>query len=74
LRRSGRVGIVLPETYFFSRRYRWLPGWLEGRLELRGVLNIPIEAFQEFCRAKTNFYIFVKTGDGPHDHHEEDDE
>jgi type I restriction-modification system DNA methylase subunit len=65
LRIGGRVGIVLPETYFFSHRYRWLPGWLDDRLELRGMLNIPMEAFQEFCRAKTNFYIFEKTGRGP---------
>jgi type I restriction enzyme M protein len=61
---GGRVGIVLPETYFFSHQYRWLPGWLKGRLELRGMLNIPMEAFQEWCRAKTNFYIFEKVGRG----------
>jgi len=67
LRIGGRVGIVLPETYFFSHSYRWLPGWLEDRLELRGMLNIPMEAFQEFCRAKTNFYIFEKIGLGKSD-------
>jgi len=62
---GGRIGIVLPETYFFSHHYRWLEGWLKDRLELRGMLNIPMEAFQEFCRAKTNFYIFEKVGRGP---------
>lgn len=62
---GGRLGIVLPETYFFSHSYRWLPDWLEGRLELRGMLNIAMEAFEEFCRAKTNFYIFEKVGHGP---------
>jgi len=61
---GGRVGIVLPETYFFSHTYRWLDKWLEGRLVLRGMLNIAMEAFEEFCRAKTNFYIFEKVGDG----------
>ncbi len=61
---GGRIGIVLPETYFFSKRYRWLPGWMEGRLELRGMMNIAMEAFEEFCRAKTNFYIFEKVGEG----------
>lgn len=65
LRVGGRVGIVLPETYFFSFSYRWLPDWLEGRLELRGMVNIPMEAFEEFCRAKTNFYIFEKVGEVP---------
>jgi type I restriction enzyme M protein len=62
---GGRVGIVLPETYFFSYRYRWLAAWLNQRFELRGMLNIPMEAFEEFCRAKTNFYIFEKVGEGP---------
>jgi hypothetical protein len=62
---GGRVGIVLPETYFFSHTYRWLEQWLEGRFRLRGMLNIAMEAFEEFCRAKTNFYIFEKIGEGP---------
>lgn len=62
---GGRVGIVLPETYFFSFKYRWLPEWLEGRLALRGMFNIAMEAFEEFCRAKTNFYVFEKVGYGP---------
>ena len=57
---GGRLGIILPETYFFSHNYRWLPKWLEGRFAIRGVLNVPMPAFQEFCRAKTNFYIFEK--------------
>ena len=57
---GGRLGIVLPETYFFSKSYSWLPAWLEGRFILRGMLNLPMEAFQGFCRAKTNFYVFEK--------------
>ncbi|MCP3054950.1 N-6 DNA methylase [Aurantimonas marianensis] len=60
LRVGGRVGIILPETYFFSKKYSWLPTWLQTRFKLRGMLNIPMEAFEEFCRAKTNFYIFEK--------------
>jgi hypothetical protein len=62
---GGRVGIVLPETYFFSFKYRWLAGWLQGRFRLRGMFNIAMEAFEEFCRAKTNFYVFEKIGDEP---------
>lgn len=67
LQTGGRVGIVLPETYFFSFQYRWLPDWLKERFEMRMMLNIPMEAFEEFCRAKTNFYVFEKVGDGPSD-------
>ncbi len=65
------MGIVLPETYFFSHMYRWLPGWLEGRFVLRGMLNVAMEAFEEFCRAKTNFYIFEKIGNGPNNEADE---
>lgn len=57
---GGRVGIILPETYFFSKKYRWLSEWMSTRFKLRGMMNIPMEAFEEFCRAKTNFYIFEK--------------
>ncbi|MFB7133853.1 class I SAM-dependent DNA methyltransferase [Streptomyces sp. NPDC056237] len=60
LMKGGRLGIILPETYFFSPTYKWLPEWLSERFILRGVLNIPMEAFQGFCRAKTNFYVFEK--------------
>lgn len=57
---GGRLGIILPETYMFSPSYSWLRQWMRGRLELKGMLNIAMEAFQGFCRAKTNFYIFEK--------------
>ena len=60
LQEGGRLGIVLPETYFFSSSYRWFRTWLFERFELLAVMNIPMEAFQGFCRAKTNFYIFRK--------------
>jgi predicted RNA methylase len=60
LMKGGRLGIILPETYFFSPTYRWLPDWMAERFILRGLFNIPMEAFQGFCRAKTNFYVFEK--------------
>ncbi len=60
LRVGGRVGIVLPETYFFSANYAFLFDWIRPRLRPLAVVNIPMEAFQGFCRAKTNFYVFQK--------------
>ncbi len=57
---GGRLGIILPETYFFSKSYLWLQQWIEKRFVVRGIVNIPMEAFQGFCRAKTNFYVFEK--------------
>lgn len=64
LQNGGRLGIVLPETYFFSKSYAWFREWLDSHFILRGALNIPMEAFQGFCRAKTNFYVFEKIGVG----------
>ena len=60
LRTGGRLGIVLPETYFFSDAYRFVFDWLRPRLRPIVVANIPMDAFQGFCRAKTNFYVFEK--------------
>lgn len=60
LKVGGTLGIVLPETYFFSPNYRWLFDWLQPRLKPIVVANIPMDAFQGFCRAKTNFYVFEK--------------
>ncbi|MCA1307981.1 SAM-dependent methyltransferase [Microbacterium esteraromaticum] len=60
LRPGGRMAIILPETYFFSSSYSFLDEGLKPRLALRGVVNIPMEAFQGFCRAKTNLYVFEK--------------
>lgn len=65
LQNGGRLGIVLPETYFFSKSYIWFRKWMDEHFILRGALNIPMEAFQGFCRAKTNFYVFEKKGKGP---------
>ena len=60
LRDGGRLGIVLPETYFFSTSYEFVVDWVASRFEIVAVANIPMEAFQGFCRAKTNFYVFRK--------------
>jgi type I restriction enzyme M protein len=60
LQKGGRLGIILPETYFFSSSYDYLRDWLESRFIMRGVVNIPMEAFQGFCRAKTNLYVLEK--------------
>jgi type I restriction enzyme M protein len=62
LKKGGKLGIILPETYFFSSNYLFLFDWMKDRLKPLIVANVPMEAFQGFCRAKTNFYIFEKIG------------
>lgn len=64
LQNGGRLGIILPETYFFSKSYAWFRKWMDEHFILRGVFNVPMEAFQGFCRAKTNFYVLEKIGTG----------
>lgn len=60
LRQGGRLGIILPETYFFSSNYQFVFDWMKSRFRPKVVANVPMEAFQGFCRAKTNFYVFEK--------------
>jgi type I restriction enzyme M protein len=64
LKVGGWVGIVLPETYFFSTNYQFLFEWMKTRFRPIVVANVPMEAFQGFCRAKTNFYVLEKIGEG----------
>ncbi|MCX5877331.1 MAG: N-6 DNA methylase [Deltaproteobacteria bacterium] len=60
---DGYLCIVLPETYFFSPSYAYVRTWCNQRFRPVGVVNVPMEAFQGFCRAKTNLYVFQKSGD-----------
>jgi type I restriction enzyme M protein len=62
LRVGGKMCIVLPETYFFSPSYQYVRDWAKTRLKPICVANVPMEAFQGFCRAKTNLYVFEKLG------------
>jgi type I restriction enzyme M protein len=58
LRDNGHLCIVLPETYFFSPSYKFVRDWCRTRFVPEVVINVPMEAFQGFCRAKTNVYVF----------------
>lgn len=60
LKIGGKLCIVLPETYFFSPSYKFVRNWASKRLKPLVVANVPMDAFQGFCRAKTNLYIFEK--------------
>ncbi|GAB3597335.1 putative type I restriction enzymeP M protein (plasmid) [Corynebacterium faecale] len=60
LKAGGRLAIILPETYFFSPSYTYFWEWMDERFIRRGEFNIPMEAFQGFCRAKTNLYVLEK--------------
>ena len=60
LHSGGRMCIVLPETYFFSPSYKYVREWVKEHLKPICVANVPMDAFQGFCRAKTNLYIFEK--------------
>jgi len=62
LKKGGKLGIILPETYFFSSNYHFIFDWMKDCLKPLLVANVPMEAFQGFCRAKTNFYILEKIG------------
>lgn len=59
LRSDGRLAIVLPDTYLFSDSYGWLVQWL-SQFTITHSINIPIEAFEPHCRAKTTVLVMRK--------------
>ena len=66
LEAEGRLAIVLPDTYLFSDSYAWLVHWL-SQYTITHSINVPIEAFEPHCRAKTSILVLEKR-DPPPDH------
>ena len=60
LEKGGRLAIVLPDTYLFSASYRWLVSWLCTNFTITHSINVPIEAFEPHCRAKTSILVLRK--------------
>lgn len=60
LREGGRMGIVLPETFLFSDTFRWFVDWVCRSLTVTHVVDVPMVAFEEFCRAKTCLVFIEK--------------
>lgn len=60
LQNGGRLGIVLPETYFFSKSYSWFRDWMDAHFILRGVLNVPMKHFKGFAELKLIFMFLRK--------------
>ena len=60
LAKGGRLAIVLPDTYLFSDSYAWLVQWL-AQYKITHSINVPIEAFEPHCRAKTSIIVLEKS-------------
>jgi len=61
LPQGGRLAIVLPDTYLFSDKYGWLVQWLTSQFKITHSINVPIEAFEPHCRAKTSIIVLERT-------------
>lgn len=60
LEKGGRLAIVLPDTYLFSQSYQWFVSWLCENYTITHSINVPIEAFEPHCRAKTSILVLKK--------------
>jgi type I restriction enzyme M protein len=59
LKPGGRMAIVLPETFLFSKSFRWFVDWVCRTVTVTHVVDVPMVAFEEFCRAKTCL-VFIR--------------
>jgi type I restriction enzyme M protein len=57
---TGRLAIILPETFFFSKGFKWLSDYLIRNFTITHLMNVPMVAFEEFCRAKTILLVLKK--------------
>lgn len=60
LKPGGRLAIVLPETFLFSKGFRWFVDWICRTNTVTHVVDVPMVAFEEFCRAKTCLLFVTK--------------
>lgn len=60
LKKGGHMAIVLPETFIFSKSFRWFVNWICRDLTITHVVDVPMVAFEEFCRAKTCLLFIAK--------------
>lgn len=65
---GGRLAIVLPDTYLFSISYRWFIDYICRNFTITHTINVPIQAFEPYCRAKTSILVLKKEKPKP-DHH-----
>ena len=58
------MAIVLPETFLFSRSFAWFVDWVCTSITVTHVIDVPMVAFEEFCRAKTCLVFITKRQPG----------
>lgn len=65
LKPGGRLAIVLPETFLFSPSFRWFVDWMSRTVTITHIVDVPMIAFEEFCRAKTCLLFVRKEAPAP---------
>lgn len=65
LKPGGKMAIVLPETFLFSKTFRWFVDWVAKTTTITHIIDVPMVAFEEFCRAKTCILFVRKEAPSP---------
>lgn len=60
LRKGGRLGIILPETYFHAPKMRYVLQYLTHNNNVRYVIDLPHNTFRPYCNAKCVAIIIEK--------------
>lgn len=54
------MAIVLPETFLFSSGFAWFVELICSTVTITHIVDVPMVAFEEFCRAKTCLVFIAK--------------
>ena len=61
LRTGGKIGIVLPESIFVNKSYKYVRDWLLENVKVRGIISLPQHTFSPFgANIKTSILIATK--------------
>ena len=61
LKNGGKLGIILPETYFHGPSVKYIIKYLEKRHNIFAVMDLPHNTFRPNCNAKT-LVLFLEKG------------
>jgi type I restriction enzyme M protein len=61
LREGGKLGIVLPDSIFVNKSYKYVREWIRNNLKVRALISLPLTTFTPFgANIKTSVLIATK--------------
>ncbi len=55
---GGRIGVIVPESFLFDKKYQKIREFILDKTELQGVISLPESCFLPYIGIKTDILVF----------------